>query len=102
MTDIKDGETINFAEQKNDCQKMIYIPASLGAAIKERSDATNTKVNTIIKDALAFYIANDWGGEDISPVSVMDALERIRSNMRENHIAITDILADECKTKATG
>ena len=100
MSEIKEAQN-NFAEQKNDCQKMIYIPTSLGAAIKERSEHTNTKVNTVIKDALTYYIENGWGGEEANRIDIAASIEGIRATICKNHIVVTDMLSSK-GSKPTG
>ena len=91
-------QKIEFSEQKNDCQKMIYIPKDMGIALKARADEKSTKVNTLIKEAIIFYMEHEWGGVQPNSHNLSASIAQLRRELRENHQAVMD----EIGAKSTG
>ena len=95
---IMTEQKIEFSEQKNDCQKMIYIPKDMGIALKARADEKSTKVNTLIKEAIIFYMEHEWGGVQPNSHNLSASIAQLRRELRENHQAVMD----EIGAKSTG
>ena len=91
-------QKVEFSEQKNDCQKMIYIPKDMGTALKARADEKSTKVNTLIKEAIIFYMEHEWGGVQPNSHNLSASIAQLRRELRENH----QTMMDELGAKSTG
>lgn len=73
---------------KNTHQKMLYLPPTLNYLIDDKARSINVKPNALIKEALIFYMQNDWGNTTPNDLSNEDVEIRLRALINEKASAI--------------
>jgi len=81
---LKYYEELNLRELKNDTKKLIYIPKDLHDMINAKGLIMDEKPNTLIKDAILFYIDHNWGETIPSHATVRELITELRRDLKDN------------------
>jgi len=77
-------ENLNLKELRNDTKKLIYIPKDLHDMINAKGLVVDEKPNTLIKNAILFYIDHNWGESIPNHATVRELINELRKDIKDS------------------